>query len=343
MKRKPSLLFYDPATPIAYTDITLKESALRGTESTIVRIAHSLKNYYQIYIAQHCRPTTDNVASDDVNYISFETAHKLTPDIVVLLRYHRLLEKVAITFPHARHYFWLHNLPSRNLHSYRETLIKHHYHLIAVSHFHKKIIEKRLQGKWYHQLLRRKALKTSIPVSVIYNPINDNLHPDASPVNNNQLIFTSSFYKGLKQTLKIFTLLHQHFPDYELLIISPDKLDNSITLPEKAHFLGPLPPHLLTQYIRRSFCVFYPQTERVETFGLVYAEANALGTPVLAHDFGAASEILSDTCQLINGHDIQTIIKKLMEWQNQRPLIKAKAEFRLQNVVQSWLILLNQN
>lgn len=343
MKTKPSLLFYDPATPIAYTDITLKESALRGTESTIVRVAHSLKNDYQIYIAQHCRQTADNIVSDDVHYISFDTAHELTPDIVILLRYHRLLERAALYFPHARHYFWLHNLPSRNLHNYREILIKYHYHLIAVSHFHKQIIEKRLQGKWYHQLLRRKKLKTHIPVTVIYNPINDDLNPDASPVNNNQMIFTSSFYKGLGQTLKMFAKIRQRFPDYQLLIISPDKLNDSIILPENVHFLGPLPPHLLTQHIRESFCVFYPQTERVETFGLVYAEANALGTPVLAHDFGAASEVLSDTTQLINGHDSQTIIKKLMAWQKQRPIVKAKIEFRLHNVIQSWLLLLNHH
>ncbi len=59
------------------------------------------------------------------------------------------------------------------------------------------------------------------------------------------------------------------------------------------------------QHIRESLCVFYPQTQRCETFGLVYAESNAVGTPVLAHDFGAAREVLSSPDQLINGKKFQ--------------------------------------
>lgn len=335
-----NILFYDPATPLAYTDRTLGERALRGTESTIVRIAHALSNHHHLSIAQHCRPTADNEVSNGVHYISFDTAQQLSPDIVILLRYHRLLENVALLFPHARHYFWLHNLPSRDLHYYRDCLIKHRYHLLAVSHFHRTTIEKRLAGKWYHQLLRRKALKANIPVSVIYNPIPDDLNPNDSSVKANQLIFTSSPYKGLAQTLKTFAAISDHFPDYELLIVSPDNIAETLTLPQRARFLGSLPPHLLAQHIRESFCVFYPQTERVETFGLVYAEANALGTPVLAHDFGAASEVLSDPCQLINGQDIAALIEKINAWRINRPKVQANPEFRLKNIVAHWLKLL---
>lgn len=338
-----NILFYDPATPIAYTDLTLKQSALRGTESTIVRIAHALKDYHQITIAQHCRKTIDNQSREGVDYVSFETAHDLNPDVVILLRYHRLLESVATHFPRARHFFWLHNLPSRELHKERNVLAKYDYHLIAVSHFHQQTIEKRLQGKWYQHLFRPKNKTMMPPVHVLYNPIEDNLRADETPVNPHQLIFTSSPYKGLEQVLKQFEMVSAHFPDYELLIVSPDKLDGHFILPKRTRLLGSLAPHLLAQHIRESFCVFYPQTKRIETFGLVYAEANALGTPVLAHDFGAAREVLSDECQLVDGHSNKAILEKIMEWRQCRPLIKAKPAFRLSQVVQTWLALLENN
>jgi glycosyltransferase involved in cell wall biosynthesis len=36
-----------------------------------------------------------------------------------------------------------------------------------------------------------------------------------------------------------------------------------------------------------------------ETFGLVFAESNAVGTPVLTHDCGAAREVISDSRQIL--------------------------------------------
>ncbi len=51
--------------------------------------------------------------------------------------------------------------------------------------------------------------------------------------------------------------------------------------------------------VRRSLCTFHPNFRIPETFGLVYAESHALGTPVLTHDFGAAAEVVGDPRQLL--------------------------------------------
>src|SRR5581483_2147599 len=45
--------------------------------------------------------------------------------------------------------------------------------------------------------------------------------------------------------------------------------------------------------------VFYPKFVLPETFGLVFAEASAVGTPVLTHDCGAAAEVLADPRQVL--------------------------------------------
>lgn len=336
------ILFYDLTTPVAYTDMTLQQQALRGTEATVVRVAHALSHYHRVFVAQHCRPTRENESRKGVDYISLESARELSPDVVILLRRHQALEQVVQLFPQAQHFFWMHNLPSVKLYGMRDIFIKHDIHIIAVSAFHRGMIERRLKGKWYQHILRKRNNNTNtiIPVHVIYNPVDDDLQPDDTQWNDRQLIFTSSPYKGLDLTLNAFKAVSAHFPDYEFVIASPDPLDSHILLPKQVRCIGSLPQPQLMQHIRESAFVFYPQSRRVETFGLVYAEANAVGTPVLAHHFGAASEVLSDPVQLVNGNDLHAVVEKVKQWRRERPVVQVRPAFRLSNVTQSWLKLL---
>jgi glycosyltransferase involved in cell wall biosynthesis len=336
------ILFYDLSTPVAYSDKTLKTEVLRGTEATVIRVAQALKNHHQISVAQHCRQPGDDCHGDGVNYFSLASAHDLDPDIVVLLRQQEAVTDIVHRFPRAQHYLWMHNLPPRDLYRKKEFMQQHNVQVIAVSHFHRRTIERRLMGKWYQRLFSR-AYATAVPVHVVYNPVDDALHPDGTTRKKNQMIFSSSLNKGFELVAKMFNQVLETFPDYELLIASPDKFTKQVELPPRVRFLGPLPHHELIQHIRESALVFYPQWERVETFGLVYAEANAVGTPVLAHDFGAASEILSNADQLINGRDMKAITDKLAQWRKQSPHITMKPAFRLCHVAQSWLDLFAQH
>ncbi|HSW71602.1 MAG TPA: glycosyltransferase, partial [Gammaproteobacteria bacterium] len=262
-------------------------------------------------------------------------------EVVILLRQYNKLDELAQRFPKARLYFWLHNMPSQQLYQAREALVKHRYQIIAVSHFHRAAIERKLQGKWFHKLFAF-SHSDQIPIQVIYNPIEDSLQPDATPVQAEQLLFMSSPHKGLPETLKLFQAVQAVFPEYQLLIANPGYTSLPISLPPQARLLGALPHHQIIQELRRSFCVFYPQTIRTETFGLVYAEANAVGTPVLAHDMGAAREVLSDKQQLVNGRRLSDLLDKLSSWRQKRPLLQGKKEFRLSQVIQAWLQLVAQ-
>ncbi|HVY54110.1 MAG TPA: glycosyltransferase [Gammaproteobacteria bacterium] len=328
------IVFYDPETPLAYDLATLEQQGLGGTEATVIRIAHALKKFYKIYIAQHCRQKDEVI--DDVHYISFASAEKIKPTHVVLLRQYRSVEAVAELYPQAKKFLWLHNMPSAGLYEQRKAL--NQFEIIAVSNFHREAIRKRLKGKWWQAAFND---NNQIPIHTIYNPIAA-LEPNDTPYNPHQLIFTSSPHKGLAQTLKIFTKLRHYFPEYSLLIANPGYAAMNITLPPQACFLGVLPHHQLIQHLRESFCVFYPQQERMETFGLVYAEANAVGTPVLAHDFGAASEVLSNPNQLVNAKNFSEILNKIEEWRVQRPVLQARKEFALERVAQEWRYLINE-
>jgi glycosyltransferase involved in cell wall biosynthesis len=301
----------------------------------VIRIARGLKNHATVYIAQHLRDENETV--EDIHFISFKHAKTLLPDVVILLRQYRLVKQIANEFPHARKFLWLHNMPSRELYNYHADLNKHRFEIIAVSHFHREAILRRLMGKWFQRILT--SFKSHTPIHVLYNPI-DNLMPDQTRWKPNQLLFTSSPQKGLTQTLQIFEQLRHYFPEYYLLIANPGYSHLDITLPANAHFLGVLPHHQVIQQLRESFCVFYPQQIKIETFGLVYAEANAVGTPVLAHHWGAAREVLSDPQQLVNGKNFNAILRKIEQWRHMRPALKGKNEFLLKNIIGNWVQLL---
>jgi glycosyltransferase involved in cell wall biosynthesis len=338
------ILFYDPMTPIAYDGTTPMQQGLGGTEATVIRIAQALKDHHTIYIAQHCRESSNDLVSEGVHYISLTTAHQLKPDAVILLRSHKTINDIATHFPKARRFLWLHNMPSSDLHSVRLDLLKNKFELIAVSKFHQSAIQSRLKGKWYQQLLNFKNNASDHfypPIHVMYNPISDLLQPDNTPIKANQLLFMSSPNKGLAETLRLFETVLKHYPEYNLLIANPGYYKMDLTLPVQASFMGALPHHQVINTLRESFCVFYPQQERVETFGLIYAEANAVGTPVLAHDFGAAKEVLSDAGQAIDCSKAANVIDKLTEWRQQRPAIQGKEQFKLNSVLKNWLDLLN--
>lgn len=335
------ILFYDPLCANAYTHHTIHTSALGGTEATIARIAHALSTDHIIYVAQHGRALHQDECVDKVHYISLASAQTLKPDSVILLRQHQLLDTIGRQYPAARHYFWMHNLPPKKFYASIPILKQHHYEIIAVSHFHQRKIEKRLRGTWYQQLARLQFSSQPIPVHTIYNPIDEYLFPDATTPNPSQLLFTSAPYKGLQQTLDAFIKLKQALPDLTLQITSQPIADYH--LPNGAEFIGALSFPLLMQKLRESLCVFYPQTERQETFGLVYAEANAVGTPVLAHDFGAAREILSGTEQLVDANNMKAVIEKITEWRRLRPIVTGKPSFRINYVERQWRDLFNDD
>lgn len=335
-----NILFYDATTPVAYTFSTLQQQALGGTEATIIRIAHALAAFHTVTVAQHNR--FEDCEENNVRYVSLKTAHQLNPNAVILLRSYDLLSEIGTRYQNARLFFWVHNTPSNEFFRVKPVLLQFGYQIITVSNYHRQSVEEKLKGKWHQQLLSTKKSKTTVPVHTLYNPIADDLNPDETTFNHNKLLFLSSPHKGLKETLAAFKQVLNHFPDFRLSISNPGYRQMTYSLPEQARFLGVLRHQEVIQQLRESFCVFYPQTSKPETFGLIYAEANAVGTPVLANHFGAAKEVLSHSTQLINGKKIDHIIAKLHEWKKQRPQVYGKPEFRLRCVTQQWLQLLEK-
>ena len=106
---------------------------------------------------------------------------------------------------------------------------------------------------------------------------------------------------------------------------------------------GSLPGAELHAHVASALCVFYPQRGFEETFGLVFAEANALGTPVLAHPLGAATEVLAagGSGQVVECTP-ENVLHTIREWRGSgRPVVGGHRNFSLEKIIREWTGLLD--
>jgi glycosyltransferase involved in cell wall biosynthesis len=172
--------------------------------------------------------------------------------------------------------------------------------------------------------------------------VDDALTPDRTRVDPDKLVFFSSPHKGLDEVLEAFAHVRRQRPAARLFIADPGCwTDGQASPPEGVVPLGALPHRAVIRHVREAFCAFHPQAQVAEAFGLVFAEANAVGTPVLAHPLGAAEEVLdeqvSDRTQLLDARDPEAAARRLAQWwENGRPSVASQPQFRLSRVLDGW-------
>jgi glycosyltransferase involved in cell wall biosynthesis len=271
-------------------------------------------------------------------------------------------------FPEARVYLWVHHhfpLGSKlflRLASTEHLLRDMNVTIVCVS------------NQQRHELdapLRVLDLLDRVKTCTIYNPIDDTLAPDGSSIDDRKLVFFSSPNKGLKFTLDAFRGLRRRMPDLTLVVSNPGYKVREFPPIEGVRYLEPQPQHLIHAQVRTALCLFYPNFVFPETFGLVLAESNALGTPVLTHDCGAAAEVIADPRQILPVTMVQRLyedllsqfpsrwrqgparlaayaglfdcyLERIREWRSgKRPAPAPDARFRLSTVAAEWRALLS--
>jgi glycosyltransferase involved in cell wall biosynthesis len=346
-----AIVFYDPVCARPYDSDTPCREAMGGTEATVVRIAEGLG----ARVVQHNRTESSG------RYQAPE--RDPTVGCVIVNRDSRALDTVRRLYPNARMFLWLHDRMrpgSRRAHwlaSTRELLRSLDVHVICVSDTQRAAVE---------ATLRWMGAEAGIHARTIYNPIDDALQPDGSPIDARKLVFLSSPNKGLKFTLDAFRALRRRMPDLELVVGNPGYKTRRWAPIEGVLNLGPLPQARMHAEVRTALCVFFPNFVVPETFGLVFAESNALGTPVLTCDCGAAREIIGDARQLVPVSGAQRLYEGLLggctpHWRamparvagilgmfdayaqrirawraGERPVTAADPRFRLSAVLERW-------
>jgi glycosyltransferase involved in cell wall biosynthesis len=215
---------------------------------------------------------------------------------VILNRDSRALPQVRELFPGAKTYLWVHDqLNPGSKRGRRLASTARHLRELAVT----VICVSDTQRRGVEATLLRIGVDDCVRALTIYNPVDDSLVPDGSPFDERKLVFFSSPNKGLAFSLDAFRALRRRMPDLRLQVGNPGyKIRKAATI-EGVEYLGPQPQERIHKEVRTALCTFFPNFVLPETFGLVFAESKAVGTPVLTHDCGAAAEIVGDPEQVL--------------------------------------------
>jgi glycosyltransferase involved in cell wall biosynthesis len=279
-----AILFFDPTCRRPYDTETLRREAMGGTEATVVRVADALG----ALVVQHNRTSASG------RYLPPRSDRAVTD--VIVNRDSRAVAQVRELYPNARVHLWLHDRVrprskrGRRIAADARILRDLAVNVICVSDTQRHSVEAAL--RWM-EVADRVCART------IYNPVEDDLQPDGSPIDERKLVFLSSPNKGLKFTLDAFRAVRRAMPDMRLVVGNPGYKPGKVARLDGVDYLGPQPQQRIHAEARTALCTFFPNFVIPETFGLVFAESRALGTPVLTHDCGAALEILGDPAQVL--------------------------------------------
>jgi len=348
------ILFYDSACPFPYSQemLLIPGSKIGGAEATIVRVAEGLSDRYRVSVGQHNRAKHEQYPDRNLAWLTKKEAtdSSLNVDVVVVQRRVADLPLMRRHHPRARLFVWSHDwfnsCPrglSRSSLAWRAKVetrffLYSHYDAVgvAVSRTHMENIRESLM-----QTRVIGGRRNRVRLDFVYNPIPDDLEvsPETPGFDPNKLMFFSAPWKGLDIVLETFKTVRRHFPELKLYVATPGYAPvegPDASSRENVIFLGSLSHEAVLREVRTALCVFYPAYRIPESFGLVFAESNAVGTPVLAHPFGAAPELLTPE-QLVDGRDVNGIVERLRAWRSgARPVVRAKKEFRLSNVIRDW-------
>jgi glycosyltransferase involved in cell wall biosynthesis len=284
MAAMSGVLFFDPVCDRPYDTETLRHQAMGGTEATVVRVADALG----ALVVQHNRTRASGRYRPP--------GHDPAITQVIVNRDARALPAVHELYPNARIHLWLHDRVrprskrARRLAADANILKALAVRVICVSDTQRHAVE---------ATLRWMRVDDRVAACTIYNPVEDGLQPDGSPIDERKLVFLSSPNKGLRFTLDAFRAIRRAMPDMRLVVGNPGYKTGDAAQLDGVEFLGAQPQQRIHAEVRTALCTFFPNFVIPETFGLVFAESKALGTPVLTHDCGAALEVLADPGQVL--------------------------------------------
>lgn len=314
------VIFIDMVAPYQYEAGEIDRRALGGTEQSVIRMAEGLaERGLNIAVLQERRTSPIMVRAF---YLPLSYSNQITTDRVINLR----SIKGINMFPDAKHYVWCHDVGDSRLLEWEAPIQKRNATIIAVS-------------DWHVSNLR--TFLNTPRIIKLYSPIDEDcyLPEDKRPqVSNNTMIWLASPHKGLSEALDTFDKLRDASPGIQLLVSNPGYIATRPAPIQSVQYLGSLSRLELRSILPKMLCLFYP-TQFKETFGMIAAESEAMGTPIATYNLAALSESvgLSGHCQ-----DEEDLITKIIEWQKKRPVVSGQERFRLKNVLPEWLKVLNE-
>lgn len=320
-----NIFFWDTTCNKSYDCDMETREALGGTERTVLRVAQALINKgHDVSLYQHTNDSTEEYTCHGIRHVGLETLFPV-PDVIVHLRTAAMVDMLSNAFPNAKHIVWMHDLATEHQYASEYELFEKVSSVIAVSQFHANNINTMF-----------KQVNKQVLVNVIYNPVTTSYVEPVKERFARSAVFLSSPHKGLKQTLNVFKAAKEQGILDTLEVANPGYVTLDMVKQDGVYVLGEQSHASVMSSLAKAGVLLYPQNVFPETFGLVFAEANALGVPVLAYDMGAAKEVLSATNPPYRERSIDGWLKRLREVMQINVEPKIKDEFKLENVAAQW-------
>jgi len=334
MKRR--LLIVDPVVNRSYDASDLDCPNITSSEASYLRIASALSDNFEVYFAQGGRDNYSELGN--IRYQPFD--HNSKPldfncDIVIVVRSHHVLSQIRRWFRQAQLYLWISSFPGNQFHNLGEICFTTQTQIVGVS---------KVQVSSLRAYLRRQSPRIAgrTRITHIYNPLPqavEKLGPSSAELNPWKLVYVNPPHRGLEQVLRRFTYCKRFYPYLKLHIVYPEKCQGPIFPHVQGTLLHSSSSQTLTlKLLREAFCLFCPQEQSLEAFELRFAEANALGVPVLCHDFGSASEVVTGCrSQVLAEPTKEKTLETLDSWYEcGRPEVRANPDFKLETVIANW-------
>ncbi len=358
--QKPLVLFIDAVSPFAYTGNSVSTGHVPGTERIVVRLAEGLAQTHEVRVISPTRTIVEKVA--DVTYGPDALMDGTSPAAIVVLRRTDVLANIRKRFPTTPLFLWVHDWqweqkpPWARWHL-RRALPTLDARIVCVSAAHRANVRWAwLQGQRWHL-----PLAVEERLTFIHHGVKEPPAAEHRTFDRNKLVFFSSAWSPsppelssptarLDDVLRAFRHVRARLPEMELHYAYPEHGADQATRVKAliARTEGVVNRDRLTQdqvvdEMRTALCYFYPNRSCDEAFGLVFAESNAVGTPVLTSPIGAAPEVLRDGDQLVDCHDLDQIASKIARWRSgERPEIRLAAAFRYETMLANWRAVLSE-
>ena len=350
---RSDVLIVDPYASEPYSLAKMEEAGLGGAERCVVTIAEGL----DCPVLQYSRQSFDG-RYQPVSY-------DYDPDSIIVLRDPEQAVVWADRYPNAKVFLWTHDhfIPGNQKHAalvkWFVQLMDRKITIVAVSEFHAEQI-RQVTGSG----------RDNAYIRVIFNPVVPPERSESAGYDKDKLIFFSTPYKA-KNIVEAFQWMRRRTPSLRLFVAMPQYADRPVASYPGIVDMGKLPHSKLLPETASSLCTFCPNFEFPETFGLVFAESHAMGTPVIAHDVGAAMEVIGSREQVLSVPSVIPFALKfryrmpeasalfasalsrqlnfrryedlVMRWRNgSRPIVALREEFSLNAVLETWWLHLGQ-
>lgn len=309
------VIFLDTVAPKEYDNLSLQHEPMGGTEATVIRIAETLGAMgLEVAVAQSLR--TEPIQGQYCLFIPASDLQQHETKNLVAIRSINGLE----LFPNANKYVWLHDVADERLEKWVDTLKETNAEVVGVSSWHKSNIEQHMN---YDKC------------SFIYNPVQNDLYNVRPKYDVNTLVWMSSPHKGLEKALEVFARIRNYRTNMVLKVFNPGYLNLALIIQPGVQVYGAVPAKEMWSHVAQSLAVLYP-TDYKETFGLVAAEANALGVPFAAYKNAALAETVSSEEQFSENED--RLVDKVVNWaKHGRPTVEGQERFKLSNIARRWI------